>query len=155
MITLRPFTREDLPALDGWCKTIDAWRYLSRCVPRRFNRRSLPADEAYQWSVIVVDGTAVGTVWLEKEEAGIVRLGILIGREDLLGQGIGRAAIDLAIRTAPADFSLARVRLHVRKNNARAIACYRACGFRQTGEGCKLDPQGESIEFLEMEKARA
>lgn len=152
MIALRPFTWEDLPALDAWCTAIDAGRYLSRFVPRRFDRRSFPDDDAYRWWVIVADGTDAGIVWLERETADVVRLGILIGREDLFGKGIERAAIGQAIATSPADFPFTRIRLHVRKNNARAIAFYRACGFRPTGEGRKVSPRGEPIEYLEMEK---
>jgi ribosomal protein S18 acetylase RimI-like enzyme len=42
--------------------------------------------------------------------------------------------------------------LHVRRNNARAIACYEKCGFTTVMSGRKLRTDGTAIEFYRMER---
>lgn len=48
-------------------------------------------------------------------------------------RGIGKSAIRLMLRCAFETWNLNRVYLHVDAGNAPALACYRACGFREEG----------------------
>jgi RimJ/RimL family protein N-acetyltransferase len=59
----------------------------------------------------------VGTVWIEREstECRTATLGIMIGREDKFGKGIGRKAIQAAIDQAKNRMSFKSVELNVRK----------------------------------------
>jgi ribosomal protein S18 acetylase RimI-like enzyme len=142
-VSLRELQLDDLALLPGWVEAIGASRYMSRSSPK------YPQVAQY---VILVDGEPVGTVWLEKENEGDQEavLGILIGREDKLGQGIGRTAIRLAIKQAEPSLGFRSVRLNVRKNNPRAVSCYRRCGFEVIAEGEGANQHGEVLQFFEM-----
>jgi RimJ/RimL family protein N-acetyltransferase len=89
---------------------------------------------------------------LEKEEKinDIAILGIMIGETDYLGKGIGKKAIELAIRQSRGKFNFSKVCLNVRKTNTRAIRCYTKCGFCINGEGEKIVRGGQKIEFFHM-----
>ena len=52
---------------------------------------------------------------------------------DKQGQGYGSEAVGLMLGCAFDTWNLNRVWLSVDADNARAIACYRACGFREEG----------------------
>jgi ribosomal protein S18 acetylase RimI-like enzyme len=78
-------------------------------------------------------------------------MGIVIGRVDSLGRGIGRRAIALAVPMARKVLGFDTVRLHVRKSNSRAISCYLNCGFAATGEGAKLLEDRGKVPFFRME----
>ena len=84
--------------------------------------------------IILADGRPVGEVRLHSEDAarGSARLAIGLFSEDDLGQGIGRQAVRLTLDHAFGPMGLRRVDLRVLDFNARAIACYRACGFAVT-----------------------
>jgi RimJ/RimL family protein N-acetyltransferase len=156
IITLKPFTTDDLEQYAAWRKGIDASRYMSRWFPSFFNGRTVEENPFFRWYVIIYEGTDVGTVWLEREKAeeDVVRLGILLGREDIFGRGIGREAIRQAIRITQPEPGFKKVRLGVRKSNFRAIGCYKVCGFRIIDQGEKVDDQGQRIEYLTMEKVQ-
>ena len=144
-VVLREFRNEDIAKLDGWCRAIRSEDYMSNTRPKRDGGRLI-------WRVIQSGGADAGTVWIEEAENGReAALGILLGETALFGKGIGRAAIKLALAEARDLFPFRRVILHVRKANARAIACYRACGFVVCGEGEKPAPSGAGIPFLTME----
>lgn len=60
-------------------------------------------------------------------------LGIRIGAEGNRGQGLGKEALGLALDFCWNHLNLNRVQLVVFKHNARAVAAYRAAGFRKEG----------------------
>ena len=152
-ISLRPFTKEDLPQYKRWREEVTASQYMSRFYPHSFAEDGTTCSDLYRWYVIQANGEQVGTVWLEKGDLKdeVATLGILIGEEDHLGTGIGGRAIPLAIESASEDLGFKAVHLRVRKQNQRAIACYENCGFYTLGEGCKVTEHGELIHFLEMQ----
>lgn len=127
---------------------------MSRSAPLRFDGTVDQASPEYRWFVIVAGGLDLGTVWLEREsdDTRTARLGIFLSDEAYCARGIGRQAIDQAIHLCQAAFDVKRVRLAVRVDNHRAIACYKACGFRETWRRTKTDARNGVIEFLTMEK---
>ena len=128
---------------------------MSRIIPKCFNENNFDNNEYFDWFVIVNDGVDVGCIWLEKEqlEENFVQLGIILGNEELFNKGIGRKAIEQAIRESKLVVHAPKIRLNVRKNNIRAQACYTACGFNIINQDVKINDLGEKIEFLIMEKA--
>lgn len=152
-ISLRQFATEDLQTYKNWRDLIDARQYMSRFYPRAFGGGEVENPGIYEWYMIAADGVDVGTIWLEKEKphSTVVTLGIIIGAQDRLGIGIGRKTIPLAIKQARTTLGFEAVRLNVRKINARAIACYKYCGFQVVNEGNKTNPAGKAIPFLEMQ----
>ena len=152
-LLLRPFTRGDIETCRQWAMAIRFQQYQSRYAPRSFcAEHGAFSAELYCWYIIVVDGEDVGTVWLEKETLGdeVVVLGIMLGREDRMGRGIGSQAVCRAIRHARDRLNFRSVELHVRAENARAIACYRRCGFVKVGKGVKSGQDGTQVPFLTM-----
>lgn len=64
----------------------------------------------------------------EDRKAG---LGVMIGNKAYWGNGYGADAITTLLRFAFHEQNLHRVWLTVLEDNARAIACYRKCGFAE------------------------
>jgi RimJ/RimL family protein N-acetyltransferase len=153
IVSLRRFKTKDLQVYEDWRVEIDANQYMSRFCPRAFNGKDVTDTGLYEWYVIMVDGEDVGTVWLEKNglQDPVATLGILIGKRVRLGTGIGRKVIPLAIEQAHKVLSFEAVQLNVRKANARAIGCYKHCGFQVVDQGSKVGTDGEKIEYLKME----
>ena len=143
----------DLDLLPVWSNAIGLDRYMSRCRPRDELATGHNPVKGLFWFVIVVDGFDVGTIWLEPGiHSNQAVLGIFIGREDLLGQGLGARAIFLAIaafwKFHPTG---AQVVLNVREANVRAIACYKSCGFQPISTTRKDLPSGKRIPVLLMQ----
>jgi len=153
-VTLRPFTNGDIGAWQRWRSAIDLDKFMSRSAPSRFDGTVDQWGSEYRWFVIKVGDLDAGAIWLEREpgEWGVVRLGIFLGNESSFGKGVGRRAIEQAVCQAHAAFEFTRVRLAVRLNNDRAIACYRACGFREVGRGTKADIRHDAVDFMTMER---
>ena len=152
-VSLRKFTFKDLVPYQNWRDEIDARQYMSQFYPKAFNGRDTDHPKLYVWHVIVVDGVDVGTIWLEKNHPNdnVANLGILIGRQDKFGQGIGTKSIPLAIEQSQWALAFKSVELNVRKTNARAIACYKNCGFTIVSEEQKVNKEGEKISFAIMQ----
>jgi RimJ/RimL family protein N-acetyltransferase len=153
-VTLRPFSSDDLKQHIAWAEAIDARRYMSRIFPKRFEGNLIENNSCLCWYVISYNEEEVGSVWLEKQNAEeiVAQLGILIGNEDLFGKSIGRIAIEQAISDSLSTMPASTVRLNVRKNNKRAQACYKACGFKMVSQDVKINDFGERIEYFTMEK---
>jgi len=130
-VSLRPFEEGDLLSLQMWAEEIEAQKYISRTLPQRSDQYFYSKESLLAWYVIRADNQNVGTVWLEKTaiDDEISVLGILIGKNDLLGQGIGEQAINLSVEKSRDEISFRSVHIYVRESNIRAIRCYRKCGF--------------------------
>ena len=153
-ISLRQFQTDDLQIYESWRNEINAQDYMSNFYPHSFNGEVVTSSNQFAWFIIEADDTEVGTIWLEKEKAAdsFATLGIVIGCPDKLGIGIGQRAIPLAIEAARTKLKFEGVRLFVRQNNYRAIACYKACDFKIVNEGIKVNQKGEEINFFEMQR---
>ena len=151
-VSLHPFERQNIDELQSWANDIEAHRFMSRFLPHGANRYPRSQD-TLAWYVIQVDDRDVGAVWLEKEEAedDVAVLGILIGKKDLLGRGIGEHAINLAIEQSRELLRCSSIQLNVREANRRAQRCFRKCGFREIGRGVKHGGGSNAIPFLTME----
>ncbi len=91
-------------------------------------------SEPYGWC-IEVGGRCIGHVRLHSVDEAHRRARYAIGIFDpsAWGHGYGTLATRLVLRYAFEEMSLHRVDLRVLAYNRRAIACYRAAGFRQEG----------------------
>ena len=93
-------------------------------------------DQPYAW-VIDVRGF-IGHVRFHSVDGHDRRAALAIGIEDpaRLGRGHGTEALRLALGFGFAA-GLHRVSVRVLASNARAIACYRKCGFVEEGRGAR------------------
>ncbi|WP_408405194.1 GNAT family N-acetyltransferase [Paraburkholderia sediminicola] len=76
---------------------------------------------------------------------------MLIGVPNLFCGGIGERAIKAVVASLRSSQAQTTIRLNVRTNILRAIACYRKCGFLQMSMGEKANATGEPIFFITME----
>jgi len=154
-LVLRRFEEKDLTLLDPWSHAVGAHKCMQKVTPLNY---SAPGDlnkwgENFVWFAITIDETAIGGVWVDRRRPGdtLGILGIIIGRPDILGKGIGRRSISIAMQEAVRILGINRVRLTVRKANERAIRAYRSTGFEVSGQGTATLEDGTSIPFYRME----
>ena len=154
-LSLRRFEENDLLQLDSWSHAVGSFKYMQKVTPLNY---SSPSDlknwgKDFVWFAIIMDDEAIGGVWVDRRRPGdtLGILGIIIGRPDSLGKGIGRRAISMAIQEAAHILRITMVRLTVRKANERAIRAYRSVGFEVTGEGSTNLADGTSVPFYRME----
>ena len=146
-IRMRSTTEGDISLIETWAQAIDSGQFMSRYLPDR--------ARVVLWKIVIVDGVEIGTAWVERkvEQPNVVFLGILLSDPQLLGKRIGHTVIcDLisAVRAIAGDVA---IRLNVRGNNERAIACYKRCGFEQIAIGEITDGDGRVFPTLTMELA--
>jgi RimJ/RimL family protein N-acetyltransferase len=81
--------------------------------------------------VDATDGLHTGSIGFHQvvPEDRRARLGIVIGDKRYWSKGYGTDAMLTLLRFAFDEMNLHRVDLSVDAENARAIACYRKCGF--------------------------
>ena len=152
-VSIRSFEENDLTSLQMWAEEIEAKRYMSRILPHKSDQYLNSQKSLLAWFVIQVDHEDVGTVWLEKAaiDDEIAILGILIGKNNLLGQGVGEQAIKLAIEKSRDEIYFRSVYANVRMSNIRAINCYKKCGFMEILRGAKLSDGATLIPFIKLE----
>lgn len=150
-VTLRIVEEDDIPSVERAVGGGDAADFMSRCFPRS-RTTGAGADDFTRWHLILTGGDVAGTVWTERDstDSGCCDLGILIFHPESRGRGLGAEAIRLAERDAAVHWAVRLVRLRVRASNARAISCYRRCGYEVTATTTK-EVGGESISVLQME----
>jgi ribosomal-protein-alanine N-acetyltransferase len=98
--------------------------------------RWLESIEAHPHAWIVEhEGRLLGEARLDNlnEHDGRARLATGLLDAARLGQGLGRRVVHLVLRHAFDQLKLHRVDLRVLDYNARAIRCYRSCGFVEEG----------------------
>lgn len=114
------------------------------------------AGEPHGW-VIEHDGRLAGEARLHHVDAaageGWLAVGLFAPADR--GRGLGTEAVALLLEHAFHALGLRRVRLRVLAFNGGALACYRRCGFKETGrEPARLDG-GDAAEDILMEATPA
>lgn len=154
-LSLRRFEKGDLSQLDAWSRAVGSYKFMQKVTPLNYEK---PEDLDrwgidFVWYAVVLDTETIGGVWVDRrrpaDEVGI--LGIIIGKPDVLGMGIGRKVIGMAIERASAVLKLTKIRLTVRQANERAVRSYRSVGFTVTGKGVTPLPDGTPVPFFRME----
>jgi RimJ/RimL family protein N-acetyltransferase len=99
------------------------------------------------------DNDEIGTIWFERKDPDRASydLGIYLNRNDLFGKGIGALVIKSAMDTILSEKDAQELYLDVRRENIRAIRCYKKLGFETVLEGEKVTPSGK-IKFKRMQK---
>jgi ribosomal protein S18 acetylase RimI-like enzyme len=139
----------DLATIDRWAAAIGA-DAPSRTRPYAASAERHDPAAGLFWTVVVTDGRDVGTIWIERLGLSDARLGVFLGDPADFGRGLGRSALRLAIAQYREAYPGDPVSLHVRRSNARAVACYRAVGFVIVDTGSKVLPSGERVAFETM-----
>lgn len=144
-IVLREFRQEDISGIRSWVTDENTTRYLGGVY-----LRPQSWEQSERTLADLLNGEAGGVHLAVGEKAnnlrylGQVSLSMIdnVARHaelavvlcpDSTHKGLGREAISLMLRFAFEQLNLNRVYLKVHAENARAIRCYEACGFRREG----------------------
>jgi aminoglycoside 6'-N-acetyltransferase len=113
------------PEIEKWWGRHDAERV----------RRDLLYDEGSETLGIELDGELAGILMIsEQNEPDFRHAGLDISlRADVLGRGLGREALRVAIDHLVAERGHHRFTIDPSVDNERAIRCYEAVGFRPVG----------------------
>lgn len=159
-VTIGPLLPEDTGQLFVWLNDVDAARLDLAYRPTDWLAFKNWLDELPRTNTQVV--FAIRKL-LEPQIIGFVifkniqpvhrsaDLGIRIGSDAERGKGYGGQALKLALNYAWNHLNLHRVSLTVFAHNARAIASYRAAGFREEGrlkDAAYID--GEWVDVIPM-----
>lgn len=143
-IRLRAVEKSDLDNAMFWVNEEEVTRWLPHLqlpTSRRAERAYLeqvvdgqhPRDRYFAVETIAGDYLGAAGLhsidWVNRR----AELGIILGRVDRLNQGYGRDTVRTLLGVAFRGLNLEKVYLRTTGSNARAIACYRKCGFREIG----------------------
>ncbi|EOW9228654.1 GNAT family N-acetyltransferase [Vibrio cholerae] len=149
MISLRNVIRSDLKAIHRFAQEIQSEQFMSRYLPHGANYEQMQQN-AFVWKIILVDDCDAGVIWLDKTVShNEVVLGIMLFSSTLFGQGIGQSAIKLLMSELVAMNWTGFIKLNVRAQNDRAIACYKRLGFEVIGTDSKA-ANGKLISYHQM-----
>lgn len=145
-LVLRELTKEDLPHIREWVNDCEIVRFLSDIFlyPQTLKQTENFLDVMLEGKLesdkifVIADIDSlefIGEVGLHKIDwkNRIAEAGIVIGKKDYLGKGIGTEAIELLQYFAFYKLNLNKLELAVHDFNERAINCYKKCGFIEEG----------------------
>ena len=163
MLRLRPFVPDDAKTIVSW---ITDERMFYEWTADRYNRYPIgPEDVLAQYGPFLAagaffpmtaedeDGPAGHLIlrWLDEEKTDL-RFGFIIVDPARRGRGYGREMLRLAQIFAFDVLQARRVSLGVFAQNLPAVHCYRAAGFRETGQEPEIfEVMGEQWKCVEME----
>ena len=150
-IHFRQVTQSDINKFTVWYERIGGDELFSNFIPSTF--LSFEESKDLLWFIMSDDNDEIGTIWFERKDPGKMGydLGIYLNRIDHFGKGIGRTVIRSAMDTILSEKDVQELYLDVRKENIRAIRCYKKLGFKTIYEGEKVTSSGK-IKFQRMQK---
>ena len=169
MLRLRPYKNTDAQTIITWCKDEVAFRKWTSdryehfpITAEEMNRKYIDCngdceepDNFYPVTAFDESGIA-GSLILRynNEERTLVRLGFIIVDDTKRGMGYGKKMVQMATKYAFEFLGAKKVTLGVFDNNPSAYHCYKAAGFKETGEKFQIPLFGEmwTVVELEMEK---
>jgi RimJ/RimL family protein N-acetyltransferase len=147
---LRPLERADAAVIAPWFNDQEVVRTMLSYRPMSVGaEEAWLADNAKGHGIVVgialratdelVGSTGLNQIDLRNRHACF---GIVIGRKDLWGQGLGTEATRLVVDYAFATLNLHRIWLHAYEYNERGVRAYEKVGFKREGvlrEDCYRD----------------
>ncbi|MBQ3285539.1 MAG: GNAT family N-acetyltransferase [Ruminococcus sp.] len=168
-LRLRQYKSCDADSIVSWIKDEDALRKWSSdrfgdfpITPEDINNKYLEnngdcieCDNFYPLTAFDENGI-VGHLILRytDEEKKVIRFGFVIVDDAKRGKGYGKEMLTLAIKYAFDIFGAEKITLGVFDNNKPAYCCYKAAGFKETGEEIICEFFGKHWRQVEMEIKR-
>lgn len=166
MLKLRPYKPCDAETIVSWCKDEASFR---RWTSDRYDKFPITAkdmnekyiisngdcpdlDNFYPMTAFDESGI-VGSLILRfnNKERTVVRLGFIIVDDTKRGRGYGKKMVQIATKYAFEFLGAEKVTLGVFDNNPPAYHCYKAAGFKETGEKFEIQLLGEMWIDVELE----
>lgn len=162
-IVLRDYRLEDLSHIRKWVND----REITGTLHDVFNfPQTLHDSESFLKMMMESGSSTKGFVIAERESHEYIgqidlhhidwknrcaTMGIVIGRQELLGKGYGHEAIELLKDFVFNTINLHRLELDVYENNPRAYSCYLKSGFVEEGRlRKKLYRDGQYWDIIQM-----
>jgi RimJ/RimL family protein N-acetyltransferase len=152
-IQFRKVEQADINKFPVWYERIGGPELFSNFIPSTFV--SFEESKHVLWFIILDGDDEIGTIWFESKDQDMrtYDLGIYLNRIDLFGKGMGRTIISSAIDSILSGMDVQELFLDVRRENIRAIRCYKKLRFETIQEGEKVTPSGK-IKFQRMRSLR-
>lgn len=145
-IMLREYRKEDLPEMRKWVNDPEIVDNLSDIFlfahsvneTEKFLNDILEGKDSQQKNFVIADKQTenylgqidlINIDWKNR----VATMGIVIGKKDLLGKGLGTEAIKLLQSFVFARMNMNRLQLTLHDYNQRAYKCYLKCGFVEEG----------------------
>jgi RimJ/RimL family protein N-acetyltransferase len=138
----------DDPQIARWLLAPEYWRAVAEAHPDP-PAEGPPPHAVYAIEVADQGAVGVGILVAAHGFGPEPELGIVIGRRDLWGRGIGAAAVR-GMLAAAVERGWRAVRLTTLADNERALRCYRTCGFEITA----TEPYRRGAELVEVAQMR-
>jgi RimJ/RimL family protein N-acetyltransferase len=145
LVRLRPLEMSDLDRYLVWVNDPEVMQWLSRTGTYPWSRLAeeellekvsrTRGYDAVNLAIETLEGRHIGSIALhnaqpEDRKAGV---GLFIGDKEYWNRGYGTDAMRTILRFGFEEMNLQRIHLTVDAENARAIACYKKCGFIEEG----------------------
>ena len=139
---LSPVNPDDAELYTKWFndREVSLWLGMHESVTSLVKGRQILEDKAtgdcHYFAIILRDGDRlIGNLNLGRRNSvdRTAELGVFIGETKYHAKGYGAEAIRLLLDFGFNTLGLHNIMLHVNADNARAIACYKKCGFRECG----------------------
>ena len=140
---LSPMNPDDAALYTKWIndREVTRWMALHASVislpqERQFLEGCVGGGDGHHFTIVLRDGDRpIGSVCLLglNPVDRTAELGIFIGETEYYAKGYGAEAIRLLLDFGFHTLGLHNIVLHTSADNARAIACYKKCGFRECG----------------------
>lgn len=163
-MSLRPYKAVDAESIAGWIKdeqTLRKWssdRFGAYPVTAQdINHKYIDCNgdceepDNFYPVTAVMDGKPVGSMIMRYVGPNIIRFGFVIVDDSLRGKGIGKKMVLLAKKYAIEILGAKKITIGVFDNNPGAYHCYKAAGFRETGEKISMNILGEQWTDIELE----
>lgn len=143
LVRLRGLEKSDIDNIMGWVNNTEVTRYLlaftvplSRAMEEKWLERAMyhtSTDKLF--AIETLEGEYLGGCGIHHIDAinRHAEVGIAIGKEDFLGKGYGRDALNVLIKLGFHQLNLNKIYLRVFSNNLRGIRCYQKLGFKEVG----------------------
>ncbi len=166
MMRLRPYKPSDAWHLLRWWEAAPEGEFVKWSAGKfsypltieqldtYFSEWALKRDDGWLMTALDEKGESAGHFILRLVDygAGTARIGFIVLRPELRGQGRGKELVCQALRYAFEILGLKRMSLGVFVNNEPAMACYEAAGFvRREYVPEYMNYNGEAYGVYEME----
>jgi RimJ/RimL family protein N-acetyltransferase len=144
LVNLRAIDVSDAANYCDWLNDMEVTRFLQARyqIPRLAEERWIAENSAKpgsfghaNYAIETKEGRHLGSVGFHyaNPENRKATLGIMIGDKAFWSRGYGTDALLTLLRFGFDEMNLNRIDLSVDAENARAVACYRKCGFVEEG----------------------
>lgn len=157
---LKPLSKHNLQQVKKWFKDSNLTRYAFGIIAEDEVLNKIARNYLRD---IFVTSTEILGLWTEGKLVGFInystrkyqpdsaRIGILLGKEENRGRGLGTEAMNLALLYLFDRVGLERVELDTALFNTRAQRCFEKCGFRRVRETTEFNfLSGETVHKIIM-----